>query len=593
MYIDHKENENDPGTRFCLNASRADIANIALNLNNITTETNVPVYFNNGTPSQIIEIPNSLIGDLSDKYLSVTKGGTVNGNVTADTFIGKLQGEADTAKVADYAQSADYANDANGAIKSLDSEAAVRAMQTGAVIAENEFIIPEHIRLAFLQEGGGFDLSLNYGTSMDVIVQNLPFPLLNGTIPLAKCHFKWEMNKDNYAVLMQIVTLVDIEDDKIAHTEYVRTARMDGNTLELIDTEWSDWVPYGIIPDNEEQKDYLPLTAGEEYKISGPLGFTNASYGSVLPATGFEGQLFFLEEEVNGGTPIYVPEGGNIGTVLTKNSDEDGDISWKEIVALPKGGNPGQVLVKNTAVDGDASWTQADYLPLTGGTITGGLVLNSQDYTDPVGQNFAIGIEGSDSAVSGMVVKNSTQGITLYLTPDGYMGLADLTGNTIVYKNPQGHYHLGPSGVYSDGSVLFGAAWNDYAEYRSQKETIEPGYCVASADNGQVYRTTEKFQACDGIVSDTFGFAIGETDECKTPLAVAGRVLAYCEGNRYDYHSGDTVCAGPDGKVCKMTREEIREWPDRIVGIVSEIPEYERWGSGNIEVNGRIWIKIR
>ena len=140
---------------------------------------------------------------------------------------------------------------------------------------------------------------------------------------------------------------------------------------------------------------------------------------------------------------------------------------------------------------------------------------------------------------------------------------------------------------------LYGAVWNDYAEYRSQKEEIKPGYCVASADNGQVYKTTEKFQACDGIVSDTFGFAIGETDNCKTPLAVAGRVLAYCEGDRYSYHSGDTVCAGPNGKVVKMTREEIREWPDRIIGIVSEIPEYETWGSGNVAVNGRIWIKVK
>lgn len=140
---------------------------------------------------------------------------------------------------------------------------------------------------------------------------------------------------------------------------------------------------------------------------------------------------------------------------------------------------------------------------------------------------------------------------------------------------------------------VYGAVWNDYAEYRDQKEEIKPGYCVASADNGQVYKTTEKFQACDGIVSDTFGFAIGETDECKTPLAVAGRVLAYCEGDRYDYHSGDTVCAGPDGKVVKMTREEIREWPDRIIGIVSEIPEYEIWGTGNVAVDGRIWIKVK
>lgn len=135
--------------------------------------------------------------------------------------------------------------------------------------------------------------------------------------------------------------------------------------------------------------------------------------------------------------------------------------------------------------------------------------------------------------------------------------------------------------------------WNDYAEYRAQKESIEAGYCVTSDDKGRVSKTIRKYQACDGIVSDTFGFAIGETENCKTPLAVSGRVLAYCEGNRNDYHAGDTVCAGPNGKVMKMTREEIRVWPDRVIGIVSEIPEYETWGSGNIKVNGRIWIKVK
>ncbi len=143
------------------------------------------------------------------------------------------------------------------------------------------------------------------------------------------------------------------------------------------------------------------------------------------------------------------------------------------------------------------------------------------------------------------------------------------------------------------GSAVYGAVWNDYAEYRMQTEAVKPGYCVVSNNNGQVSKTTRRYQACDGIVSDTFGFAIGETDKCKTPLAVAGRVLAYCEGDRYNYQAGDTVCAGPDGKVCKMTREEIQMWPDRIVGIVSEIPEYETWGTGNVKVNGRIWIKIK
>jgi hypothetical protein len=57
-----------------------------------------------------------------------------------------------------------------------------------------------------------------------------------------------------------------------------------------------------------------------------------------------------------------------------------------------------------------------------------------------------------------------------------------------------------------------GAAWNDYAEYRNQVEVIPAGYCVASQDDGKVYKTTEKFQACDGIVSDTYGFSIGQTE---------------------------------------------------------------------------------
>ena len=160
-------------------------------------------------------------------------------------------------------------------------------------------------------------------------------------------------------------------------------------------------------------------------------------------------------------------------------------------------------------------------------------------------------------------------------------------------------YHASDStanGVYiekldSGLQILMGAAWNDYAEFRNQAESIEPGYCVASYDNGKVYKTTEKLQACDGIVSDTFGFSIGKTEKCQTPLAVSGRVLAYYEGNIDDYHSGDTVCAGPNGKICKMTREEIKEYPDRIVGIVSEIPTYEKWN--NIYIKNRIWIKVR
>jgi hypothetical protein len=42
-----------------------------------------------------------------------------------------------------------------------------------------------------------------------------------------------------------------------------------------------------------------------------------------------------------------------------------------------------------------------------------------------------------------------------------------------------------------------------------------------------------------------------------------------------------------------MSRREVRKYPDRIIGTVSEIPNYETWGENKINVNGRIWIRIK
>ena len=139
---------------------------------------------------------------------------------------------------------------------------------------------------------------------------------------------------------------------------------------------------------------------------------------------------------------------------------------------------------------------------------------------------------------------------------------------------------------------VHGAVWNDYAEYRSA-ETIKPGTVVREDKNGIMKITTERLMPACEIISDTFGFAIGETDECKTPIAATGRVLAYPYEDRYSFELGDAVCSGPNGTVSKMTREELMMYPERMIGTVSEIPEYKTWGSGNVEVDGRIWIRVR
>lgn len=318
----------------------------------------------------------------------------------------------------------------------------------------------------------------------------------------------------------------------------------------------------------------LPLSAGVNNKLTGALGLPKTTmYGPTLPSSGFDGQLFFLED-----SGAALPTGGSSGQALVKNSSTDGDASWKSSAISWSGGATAGPKPKIFGVTGSA-------IPKASASASGIVTTDTQTFAGAKTFNSSVTISGSLNANGSFTTKGEFEiyGANPHIDFHFNNSTADYTSRIIETS----------AGVLSSTAKFYGAVWNDYAEFRTQKETIEPGYCVASTNNGQVYKTTEKFQACDGIVSDTFGFAIGETDKCQTPLAVAGRVLAYFHGNREDYHSGDTVCAGLEGKVMKMTREEIKEYPDRIVGIVSEIPEYETWGSGNVEVNNRIWIKVK
>ena len=143
------------------------------------------------------------------------------------------------------------------------------------------------------------------------------------------------------------------------------------------------------------------------------------------------------------------------------------------------------------------------------------------------------------------------------------------------------------------GNVLYGAAWNDYAEYR--EATIkEPGRCIIEKGDDTLIQSISRLQPGASIISDTFGFAIGETDDCKTPIAVSGRVLAYPYESREEFKKniGRPVCSGPNGTVSIMTDEEYKEKGYLAIGTISAVPDYEEWGTGNVKVNGRVWIKI-
>lgn len=183
-------------------------------------------------------------------------------------------------------------------------------------------------------------------------------------------------------------------------------------------------------------------------------------------------------------------------------------------------------------------------------------------------------------------------------TNTGAWGCGNLSGNDNLYfvwgsdANYSAGTNTASSGIYMHpNGVLYGAAWNDYAEFRTTAYA-KAGEVVIENGDGTMHRSYKRLEPAASIVSDTYGFAIGETEKCGTPIAVAGRVLAYPYEDRYSYKAGDAVCSAPDGKISKMTREEMVMYPNCIIGYVSEIPEYEVWGQTDVPVNGRIWIKV-
>ena len=182
----------------------------------------------------------------------------------------------------------------------------------------------------------------------------------------------------------------------------------------------------------------------------------------------------------------------------------------------------------------------------------------------------------SGGTVTGVTTFSNTTASTSTTT-----GAVKISGGLGVAKN-----------IYAN--KVYGAVWNDYAECRESNDFIDAGYVVKENGDDTLSLADGRLIYGCSIVSDTFGFMIGETDKAHTPIAVSGRVLAYPYENRevFRYNIGCFVCSGPNGTVSLMNKEEVWNHPEAIIGQVSAVPDYEYWGN-NVKVNGRVWIKVR
>lgn len=315
------------------------------------------------------------------------------------------------------------------------------------------------------------------------------------------------------------------------------------------------------------------------------------------------------------GTVISLSDSGAVANTYGPSQDVIGD-------------NGAEILIPVLAIDAKGRVTTAGTKKLT---------LKNTTYTNGAGLElngtvFSLGLSGVTAATYGPtqnVTGNNNATIKIpQIQVDQYGRVTSIVERTLTCKDTTSYLPLaggtvtgvttfsnttaasstttgavkigGGLGVAGNiyGNKVFGAVWNDYAEYR-KGVTSAGGHCLMECPDGYMRPTTKRLQAGCRLTSDTFGQCIGETDEAKTPIAVSGRVLAYPYGDIRDFHVGDAVCSAPGGKISKMSRREIRKWPDRIIGIVSEIPHYPVWIGGTkenpeeIQVNGRIWVYVR
>ena len=192
--------------------------------------------------------------------------------------------------------------------------------------------------------------------------------------------------------------------------------------------------------------------------------------------------------------------GVKIGSTLTINS---GVVDVKPATSSTLGGIKAG---DNITIASDGTLSIGGYLPLSGGTLTGKLTIDGVGISD--GSDDAIGLTvqtastGNAGAITGIQMKRTD------LNRSIVMGVNDTKEGIWSVDQSAWIIYATADGKARTDMALYGAVWNDYAEFRNCSNG-EAGRCVVENGDDTMSLSTKRLQY-GGIISDTFGFVIGD-----------------------------------------------------------------------------------
>lgn len=491
---------------------------------------------------------NSQNGDIT-AYRFYKGAGSTLSNIVADTFIGKLNGNADSATVSNRSQHLEtwYTDKSKTYGSSYPLYAWWETSSECRLIVDNYTVKVNYADSA----GTCTSLSTNAGSATKAIY-------FTGGKP-AQCSDTINHNISGYSASLaypaQVTTDANIDGFLEANRFKVGTWNSTS----------SPGVNNGII-------------------LSG--GWTSASYGFQIAIDDDPTYFLALRQKDGSGWKAWkripMADGtGASGTWGINVTGSAGSVAWGNVTGKPSSYTPSSHSHSNITYLDTRSDNQSPDATVAGLSVH--LKGNGTDGVSDGGNYHAI-----------LNVKDWGD----YSGGPYWQATVTVNDNMYYRRSTSGTAWGGWRKVWAKGDSVTGAVWNDYAECRESQDD-EPGYVLIENGDDTLSKSTERLQQFAGISSDTWGFSQGKTKKAKTHIAVAGRVLAYPYQDRNKYKPGDAVCTAPGGTVDIMTEEEIIKYPHRIVGTVSCVPEYEEWGGGEnadrdpVKVNGRIWIKVK